>query len=76
MSVCEGRCILRTSIAPVHLPTGKDLRAAMDAVLSGTPAPKSRPSIGCNIKWIPEQEPAYYGIQIVKGQSRIVSAYW
>jgi peroxiredoxin len=32
--------------------TGKDLRAAIDLVLEGKPAPKEqRPSIGCNIKW-------------------------
>ncbi len=32
--------------------TGKDLREAMDAVLSGTAVPSDQtPSIGCNIKW-------------------------
>jgi hypothetical protein len=32
--------------------TGKDLRAAIDAVLAGKPVPADqRPSIGCNIKW-------------------------
>jgi len=32
--------------------SGRDLRAAIDAVLSGTPpAAEQRPSIGCNIKW-------------------------
>lgn len=32
--------------------TGKDLRAAIDAVLAGKPvAREQRPSIGCNIKW-------------------------
>jgi len=32
--------------------TGKDLRAAMDAVLAGKSVPKDqKPSIGCNIKW-------------------------
>ncbi len=31
---------------------GADLRAALDAVLSGTPVnPNQTPSIGCNIKW-------------------------
>lgn len=41
--------------------TGRDLRAAIDAVLAGTPAPATqRPSIGCNIKWRPGNEPAYY----------------
>lgn len=32
--------------------TGADLRAAVDAVLSGQPVPAGqKPSIGCNIKW-------------------------
>ena len=32
--------------------TGRDLRAAIDAVLSGKPvAPDQKPSIGCSIKW-------------------------
>src|SRR2546427_7013192 len=32
--------------------TGKDLRAAIDAVLAGKPVPANqKPSIGCNIKW-------------------------
>lgn len=32
--------------------TGKDLRAALDAVLAGKPVPaEQKPSIGCNIKW-------------------------
>jgi hypothetical protein len=32
--------------------TGKDLRAAMDALISGrTPEAEQRSSIGCNIKW-------------------------
>jgi len=32
--------------------TGRDLRAALDAVLAGKPAPSTqRPSAGCNIKW-------------------------
>src|SRR5262245_25576621 len=39
--------------------TGKDLRAAIDAVLSGTPVSSNQmPSIGCNIKWKPGNEPA------------------
>jgi hypothetical protein len=41
--------------------TGRDLRAAIDAALSGRPvSPQQRPSIGCNIKWKPGNEPAYY----------------
>lgn len=40
--------------------TGKDLRSALDAVLAGKPVPeKQTPSIGCNIKWKPGNEPAY-----------------
>jgi hypothetical protein len=40
---------------------GADLRAAADAVLAGLPAPTAqRPSMGCNIKWYPGNEPAYY----------------
>ncbi|MEY2984652.1 MAG: hypothetical protein RLZZ568_1269 [Cyanobacteriota bacterium] len=40
--------------------TGKDLRAAMDLVLGGQPVPAAqKPSIGCNIKWIPGNEPDY-----------------
>jgi peroxiredoxin len=39
--------------------TGKDLRAALDAVLSGQPiSPNQKPSIGCNIKWKPGKGPA------------------
>ncbi|HUB28493.1 MAG TPA: thioredoxin family protein [Terracidiphilus sp.] len=36
--------------------TGEALRAAMDALLAGRPAPEDqRPSIGCNIKWKEER---------------------
>ena len=42
--------------------TGKDLRAALDAVLAGTPvSPDQRPSIGCNIKWKKGRQPDYSG---------------
>ena len=42
--------------------TGKDLRAAMDAVLLGKePDPNQKPSIGCNIKWKSGNEPRYFG---------------
>ncbi|MGE3806898.1 MAG: thioredoxin family protein [Gemmataceae bacterium] len=42
-------------------PTGADLKAAMDAVLAGKPAPaEQKPSIGCNIKWKAGNEPAYF----------------
>jgi len=41
--------------------TGKDLRAALDALLEGRPVPEEqRPSIGCNIKWRPGNEPDYF----------------
>jgi len=40
--------------------TGEDLRAAADAVLAGRPAPaEQQPSVGCNIKWRPGNEPDY-----------------
>lgn len=41
--------------------TGKDLRLALEAVLSGTPVSlHQKPSIGCNIKWKPGNEPDYF----------------
>jgi peroxiredoxin len=41
--------------------TGADLRAAIDALLAGRPVPaEQRPSLGCNIKWKPGNEPAYF----------------
>lgn len=41
-------------------PTGRDVRAAIDAVLSGEPVPEQqRPSVGCNIKWKPGVQPDY-----------------
>ena len=41
---------------------GADLRAALDAVLSGkSPAADQRPSLGCNIKWKPGKAPAGLG---------------
>ncbi len=40
---------------------GHDLRAALDAVLSGEPvAGTQKPSIGCNIKWRAGNEPDYF----------------
>jgi peroxiredoxin len=45
--------------APV---TGSDLRGAADALLAGEPAPTEQtPSMGCNIKWKPGNEPDYSG---------------
>jgi peroxiredoxin len=41
--------------------TGKDLRAALDAVLSGKPvSPNQKASMGCNIKWKASNEPDYF----------------
>lgn len=41
--------------------TGKDLRTAIDALIAGKPInPEQKPSIGCNIKWKPGNEPDYY----------------
>jgi peroxiredoxin len=41
--------------------TGKDLRAALDAILDGQPAPTpQKPSLGCNIKWKSGNEPDYF----------------
>ena len=41
--------------------TGSDLRSALDAVLSGHPVIEQQaPSIGCNIKWKPGNEPDYF----------------
>jgi len=40
--------------------TGRDLRAAIDAVLADRPVnPDQRASVGCNIKWKAGNEPAY-----------------
>lgn len=42
--------------------TGKDLRSAFDAVLDDNEVNlDQKPSIGCNIKWKPGKEPAYFG---------------
>lgn len=42
--------------------TGEDLRAAIEAVLSDRPVDLlQRPSMGCNIKWMPGNEPDYFG---------------
>ena len=42
--------------------TGADLRAAVDALLAGTEIDADqKPSVGCNIKWKPGNEPEYFG---------------
>jgi thiol-disulfide isomerase/thioredoxin len=41
--------------------TGRDLRAAMDAVAGGKAVVQpQKPSMGCNIKWIAGREPEYF----------------
>ena len=41
--------------------SGKDLRAALDAVLKGEEvSAQQKPSIGCNIKWKTGEEPDYF----------------
>ncbi|YAF94081.1 MAG: thioredoxin family protein [Nodularia sp. CChRGM 3473] len=42
--------------------TGADLRSAIAVVLVGKPVTsEQKPSIGCNIKWKPGNEPSYFG---------------
>lgn len=42
--------------------TGRDLRAAIEALANGDAViGEQKPSIGCNIKWVKGQEPAYFG---------------
>jgi len=42
--------------------TGQDLKNAIDALLDGKePLERQIPSIGCNIKWKPGNEPHYFG---------------
>lgn len=41
--------------------TGRDLRAALDALLAGDPVPADQhPSVGCSIKWKPANAPDYF----------------
>ncbi len=43
-------------------PTGEDLIGALEALLAGEPPPEPQwPSMGCNIKWKPGNEPDYFG---------------
>jgi peroxiredoxin len=45
--------------------TGQDLRKAIGAVLAQQPIDvEQKPSIGCNIKWKPGNEPSYYGVAV------------
>jgi len=42
--------------------TGRDLRRACDAVLTGAiPSGEQHPSMGCNIKWKPGNNPPWFG---------------
>lgn len=42
--------------------TGTDLRAAIEAVLADKPVnEEQKPSVGCNIKWKPGNQPSYFG---------------
>lgn len=50
--------------------TGADLRAAVDAVLGGRDvSARQMPSLGCNIKWRPGNEPAYFGAPAAAARS-------
>ena len=41
---------------------GRDLRAALDAVLTGSQVnPEQTASVGCNVKWNPGHEPEWFG---------------
>jgi peroxiredoxin len=43
--------------------SGEDLRAALEAVLTGGQiSPQQKPSMGCNIKWKPGNEPEYFKV--------------
>ena len=43
--------------------TGHDLRNAIEALLANQPiSQEQKPSLGCNIKWKPGNEPDYYGV--------------
>jgi len=53
-------CASRPKQVPPQAVTGADLAAAVEAVLAGRPATADqRPSLGCNIKWAPGNEPDY-----------------
>lgn len=53
---------LDSSRPKTELPvTGADLRAAIDETIADrTPSADQKPAIGCNIKWKPGNEPAYF----------------
>ena len=48
--------------APPQVPDGRELRAAVEALVNGKPMPQAQhASIGCNIKWRPGNAPDYFG---------------
>jgi len=67
VTVCEDQALQQARAADERLKngnntplTGSDLRMAIDAVLSGRAVNEDqKPSIGCNIKWKPGNEPDY-----------------
>ena len=51
----------RPRTSPPMPVTGRDIRAAVDAVLSGQPVSSDQKgSVGCNIKWKPGNAPSYF----------------
>jgi thiol-disulfide isomerase/thioredoxin len=56
--VYRGRLDESRPNSPVEV-TGRELRAALDAIAAGrAPAADQKPSVGCSIKWKPENAPA------------------
>jgi peroxiredoxin len=54
----------RPQQSPPLVPHGRELRAAVDALLAGKPiSPEQSASIGCNIKWKPGNAPDYFGVR-------------
>lgn len=41
--------------------TGEDLREAVELLMDGKVKENQRPSVGCNIKWKPDNQPDYFG---------------
>lgn len=41
--------------------TGEDLREAVELLLDGKVMEDQKPSMGCNIKWKPDNQPDYFG---------------
>jgi thiol-disulfide isomerase/thioredoxin len=62
----EGRLVYRGQLDDARpgsedAVNGRDLRAALEAVLSGAPVSEyQNPSVGCNIKWKAGNEPEYF----------------